>query len=443
MDIFAVIHYHCNMKECFCGRISASYGKVAMAMVLIAVPVTMCAGMSEAYVVDEATGSPLSGASVFDRKGVMLGTCSADGRLPFAPVVAYPLTVRCMGYKEATIASRVDTVLRLKEIFRELPEVVVNARDRQVLHMLAYVREYSTLTTYSDTVTLYRDKWVDFMIPERKKLRFNGWRLPRVLSAKSYYRFSNGTGLDSVSDRFNQHFSWSDWIGVIDRVPVPRRLAASSAATDTLFGKYSPTETWRKSGNGITLDVNVLADTVSRRWMPNMSLFFKNDIDFECVKVKYKFNDAGLDYLSAGDLSGISVNIESNGRGRDMFQFHRRDEPFFVSTYAEIYFADKEYLSVKDARKWEKYDFNHVDFALMPLPDGVPELQPDISQLIARVDNIDHTGRRLLIEPDKRLAGRDLTPLTFKQRILKRLKSMLNIGGGKTSGSYNNSGNIR
>lgn len=177
--------------------------------------------------------------------------------------------------------------------------------------------------------------------------------------------------------------------------------------------------------------------------MPDMSLFFRNNIDFECVKVRYRFTDALVsDYLSASGLTGISVNIESNGRGRDMFQFNRRDEPFFVSTYAEIYFADKEYVSLKEAKEWEKFSFNQIDFGLMPLPDEVPELQPDIAGLIARVGNIDHDGLRIATEPDRRLAGLDLTPLTLKQRILKRLKGLAaRVGSG--SGTYNNSYNSR
>lgn len=71
--------------------------------------------------------------------------------------------------------------------------------------MLAYVREYSTLSTYSDTVTLFREKMVDFMIVPDRKMKFRGWTSPRLLTSRSYYRFTDGEGLDSVSDRFNNH----------------------------------------------------------------------------------------------------------------------------------------------------------------------------------------------------------------------------------------------
>lgn len=417
---------------------------VAMMTVLLTMAMAEETVAVNPVVVDSDTGEPLAGASVFDSRGVMLGVSSADGKVPFSSRDAYPLTIRYMGFKELTVDNPLDSIVRMKENFYRLPEVVVNAADRQVLHLLAYVREYSTLTTYTDTVTLYRDKWVDFMIPRKKKGKFTGWKLPRILSVNSYYHFSDDNGLDSVSDRFNQHFSWTDWIGVIDRVPVPRAIQDNPFGVDTVFGKYSPTETWQRNGDNITLDVNVLADTISRRWMPGMSWFFKSHIDFESVKIRYKFTDGVVaDHLSASGLDAISVNIESNGRGRDMFRFNRRDEPFYVSTYAEIYLADKEYLSVKDAKKWENYTSDPIDFSALPLPDGVPPLQPSTQQLIARVGNIDSDGLRLQIEPDRRLAGRDLTPLTTKQKILKRLKGLMGIGSHRGRDVYNGSRNTR
>lgn len=413
--------------ECkFYIELSGYVGKIAgrlLAMALLVMSPGMPMQAMGAVVVDAATGEPVSGASVFDRRGVMLGVCKSDGTLPFAPMDAYPLTVRCIGFREASVASRVDSVIRMKELSRELPEVVVEAHNR-VLHVLSYVREYSTLSTYTDTVTLFREKWVDYMIPDGKTGRFKGWQLPRILSAKSYYRFSDGSGTDSVSDRFNQHFSWADWIGLVDREPVPPRIASSVNVTDTVFGKVTPAEIWRKNSDDITLDVDVLADTVSRRWMPGMSLFFRNNVDFERVNIRYRFSNIMSDCILARDVSGISYSIESRGRGRSMFRFNRRDEPFFVTTYAEVYMADREYVTIKEAKRIERSSLGEIDFSSMPLPSDVPELQPDVARLVARVENIDHDSMRLMFEPDKRLVGRDLKPPTTKDRVIKRLRSL-------------------
>lgn len=168
---------------------------VAMMTVLLTMAMAEETVAVNPVVVDSDTGEPLAGASVFDSRGVMLGVSSADGKVPFASRDAYPLTIRYMGFKELTVDNPLDSIVRMKENFYRLPEVVVNAADRQVLHLLAYVREYSTLTTYTDTVTLYRDKWVDFMIPRKNKGKFTGWKLPRILSVNSYYHFLTTTVL--------------------------------------------------------------------------------------------------------------------------------------------------------------------------------------------------------------------------------------------------------
>ena len=156
----------------------------------------------------------------------------------------------------------------------ELPEFVYESNRLKALHLLAYVREYSSITTYTDTVSMYREKLVDYMIPPRKKSRFKGWRIPRILSSRSYYHFINDQGLDSVSSLYNQHFSWSDWVGLPPTVELPERLRYAENASDTLFGKYSATEIWNLTNDTVSVRVDVLADTVSKRWVPTMSQFF-------------------------------------------------------------------------------------------------------------------------------------------------------------------------
>ncbi len=87
----------------------------------------------------------------------------------------------------------------------ELSEVLVLSKKHKLLHMLAYVREYSILTTYTDTVFLFREKMVDYMLPV-SGAKFKGWSRPRVLTSRSYYQFKDSRGLDSVSDVSNHHF---------------------------------------------------------------------------------------------------------------------------------------------------------------------------------------------------------------------------------------------
>lgn len=238
----------------------------------------LCATARTATAVDAATGEPLPAASVFDRRGNVVGICSDNGLLPYAPDNAYPLTVRYIGYAPATVASPAVERVRLHEISYDLPEITIAPGKRHVLHLTAYVREYSTLTTYTDTIFLFREKTLDFMIPSRNAGKYRGWTQPRLLASRSCYRFSSAGGTDSVSNRFGQHFSWSDWIGIPAAVDLPPRLHTDTAAADTIRGRYSPWSIWRRNADDVSIDINVLADTAARRWVPALFAHSRRDV---------------------------------------------------------------------------------------------------------------------------------------------------------------------
>ena len=346
-------------------------------------------GQSNHFVVaDSVSRLPLPNASLFDNKGNLLGICNSNGKTPYVSSSNLPFTIRYMGFKEKEIENLNQDTVFLQENYFELPEVVVATRQKSILHMLAYVREYSSLTTYTDTIFLFREKMVDFMVPQDKKMKYRGWTKPRILSSKSYYHFRNSEGLDSISDECNHHFSWSDWIGVHPQMPIIRKLQGIEIGTDTLKGKYSHAEIWNKNKDNYTIDINVLADTTSRRWVPDIGGYFKDNIDYDNFKVHFGYENVTGDWLLPNDLTNYSFNIESVGRGHSLFRFSRPDEDYFVSTYAEVYFLDKEYISLKEAKKWEKHDFNSVEIEIYEAYEA-PELQPHILSLMERVENID------------------------------------------------------
>lgn len=255
---------------------------------------------------------------------------------------AKEITISYLGYDDSTVMFGVRDTVFLTGSMAELPEVTVETRGKRMLHILAYVRDYSTLTTYTDTVFLFREKMVDYMLPTDKKVNFKGWSSPRILSCKSYYRFTNQNGLDSVSDTNQNHFSWSDWVGIPSTVTIPSRLVENSLSTDTLYGKFGRTETWSRDDNKIALDIDVLADTASRKWVPGLKGFFRHNLEYEKFELTFNYSNIAGDTVSPLDLDGYSISIESNGRGHDMFRFNKVNEPFFVDTQADIYILDKE-----------------------------------------------------------------------------------------------------
>lgn len=379
-----------------------------------------------AIVADYATRKPLPNATVFDRQGSVIGICNSKGKTPYISDIDYPVTVRYLGYEEKTFDTTLHDTIFLKEIFTELPEVIVQSRRHKVLHMLAYIREYSTLTTYTDTVFLFREKMADYMLPPDRKMRFKGWSGPRTLNSKSYYRFTDSKGTDSVSDKCSYHFSWSDWIGAVTTPRIPPRLKSVDYGTDTLRGKYSPTEVWLRNNGRVTVDVNVLADTTSRKWVPNLSVFFRNRLDFENFRIRFNYSNVVGDSISPMDITGYSFNIESNGRGHEMFMFNPINEPFFVSTYAEVYIIDKEYITTNDAKKWERLKFDPAAIEIIE-PADAPQLQAPVQELIARVNTIRHDNVRLNFTPDHRLAGRGVRRQNIGQRALVLLKQLTGI----------------
>lgn len=390
-------------------------------------------------VVDGGTGVPVGDAFVYDRQGRLVGYTSGEGGLPVVPVSGYPLTVRCMGYEPAVISKQTKGRVLLREQSIELPEVVVNPKDRQVLHMLGYVREYSTLTTYRDTVFLFREKTVDFMVPVRNEKRFKGWRYPRVLASKSYYRFTDSGGRDSVSDCFGGHFSWSDWVGLPPRgMRLSDVCRSSGVVVDTVRGRRGAFLVWRRDTSSVKLRVDVLADTASRYWAERLVDFHMGSTDFYRVRIDYDFEDVDGDTILPDNLSMYAFSIESSGRGERLPHVFRSEGPLYVETRAEVYLIDKEYMSVSDARKWEKEPPSVEEVGIL-VPSGAGVLPDEIRTLVSRVDGIDRDLIRRRVIPDQRLAGFDdlfKTRLSPLEKILYLISPpRMQINTSITSGS--------
>lgn len=390
--------------------------------------ISMVEAMNPSVVIaDSTTHEPLSYISILNNKGIVIGKTDSKGFLPSFPSFQYPLTVRSIGYKERQVWKNTTDTVFLSEQIAELPEVVVESRKYPLLHLLAYVREYSTLTTYRDTIFLFREKMVDYMIPQDGKVNFKGWKTPRILSSKSYYRYTNQAGLDSVSDECMYHFSWSDWIGLPPQVTMPMSLSRNVTSTDTLHGKYSPVEVWERTNDNIGIHVNLLADTIGRKWLPSLSGFLKTGVDYDKFKVNYNYKNVIGEELSIRDLDCYSYSIESTGRGHNMFRFNRKDEPYYVTTDAEIYIIDKEYVTVKEAKKWDNRHFDFDKIGILQSMDA-PPISTHIKDLMARVENIDKKEIRLNMKPDKRIGySTGMPSMTVGQKALSFIKKLLKL----------------
>lgn len=406
-------------------------------LILTALLVSVVTAEAKTYnviVADSATHVPLPNASVFDRNGASVGLSDKKGRLPEIAPGRFPITVRYLGFNDRTVAYGAGDTIFLGENVAELPEVVIESRKNNILHILAYVREYSTMATVTDTVFLFREKMVDYMLPADRKVKFRGWSSPRVLTSRSYYRFTDCHGLDSVSDVSNNHFSWTDWIGMPPEISLPPRIRdAGHPATDTLRGRYSVTETWARDNGEIRIDVDVLADSASRRWVPALAGFFRKNLDYENFKVSFTYGDTDKTTVSPLDLDSYSFSIASAGRGHEMFRFNRYDQQVYVSSDADIYILDKEYITQKEAKRWDKRDFDKDALGIYE-PMDAPPLSQDIENLMARVNLLDREELRLNVEPDHILMTQFDGSRNFKigRRALFLLKQLTGITLYKT-----------
>lgn len=398
---------------------------MVLAMMLTGV-VAMLGQTPKQIVADSATHVPLGNASVFDRRGKYIGTTSRNGSIGCARTSSYPLTVRYMGFQEKMIDyPDADTVF-MSEDTAWLPEVIVESKSRRMLHILAYVRETSTLSTYTDTVFLFREKLVDFMISPDSGGKMKGWRTPRVISSRSYYRFTDSHGLDSVSDACGNHFTWSDWVGVVPETLLPGALADSDNGEVTLAARNGTSERWRKQSDKVSVVVDVLSGKAEKRWVPDLAVFFNSHTEFDKFVLEARFSNVSDNRIRPSDLDYYKVEIESRGRGHSMFEFNRPEEPFFVETKAETFILDKEYIGVSDAKKWERNKPSMDDLGIYRPLEAEP-LSEEVVALMTRVGLIDHEGIRLDQTPDRRLMAPPRAPVTFGRAVLDRIKGMFGI----------------
>ena len=412
---------------------------ISIIVSVLALVVGISEGRANNIIVADSTSHiPLPNASVYDRNGTAIGMSDRNGVLPTISPGSYPITVRYLGFNDKSVSATGRDTIFLSYAISELAEVVVETKQQKVLHILAYIRDSSSLTTFTDTVSLFREKMVDYMLPPDGKTKFKGWTTPRILTSRSYYRFTNASGLDSVSDESRYHFSWSDWVGIPPVNALPPDFKGKETGSCTKMGKYSPAEIWNKKKDRVEVDIDVLADSAGRKWIPDLWSFFRKDLEFEKLKLHYNYDLTSNVAVNAEDLTGYSYKIESTGRGHGMFWFNKTEEPFFVSTNSEVYILDKEYITVKEAKEWSRRKFDTDEIGIYE-PLDAPVLSSDIQKLIDRVNNIDKGGVRLDCAPDHRLMSMHDGRNNFKigQRALILLKQLCGITLYKTHKNIN------
>lgn len=283
--------------------------------------------------------------------------------------------------------------------YTQLPEVIVRPKKYSSLHLLCYVREFSTLSSDYDTIQLLREKTIDFMIPAKRKKK-GEWFKPRVLASRSAYRFANFEGLDSVSDRFTEHFSWSDWISIFSTF----RLESEPSADE------------------ISLRVDLIADKEKRKMMPSVIELLESPVeDFKRFDVTYYFTDLISDAVTPENIKRFDIDIRSGQGYRKLNRVLKTKDPVSINTHAEIYVISKEYLDDSDASRWKKNPPINEENDIV-IPSDVPPLPPLYADIAYRASLIDHDQIRRDAKNDPLLIGPMYNNFTNKnQNVVGKL----------------------
>ena len=267
-----------------------------------------------------------------------------------------------------------------------LPELIVNSRRKNanVMHIVGVVREYSYLQTHFDTVFMFRDKTVDFMIPLPSVKKFVGWKTARVLSSESYYQFFDYNGLDSVSDRYYTNFS----IG--NRLSLP-----SSISTDGL----------KINDDNLAVSIDILNNEFPDKWQPGATSFLKSNKNIDQFDVRFCFeNVEGLSLILPIYISSVIYTLQSIGPLSGMRAPVMASKSFQINTRSELYVTDREFITVQEARKYQKELSSVIENCAFSTPE-LPDIPVEIKNLIARVKAIDHRKLRLREVPDSLTKG--------------------------------------
>lgn len=336
--------------------------------------------------VDASTKAVMPLAAITDRSGNVVGMTDNNGEIPEISSDRYPITFNSMGYEQVVLVkpATADVGMQLRNY--ELPEIVVTPGSRPLLHLTGYMRETSSVMGSSDSITMFRESIVDFLVPI-EKAKVKGWDAARILASKTFVKIKNSAGLDSVSNRHEyEYMLWGDKLGLIHaKRDVPEAIKGKTFACDTIMGKYFPKIIWWKNGPLTRWYGDGLANEKNHTISPAFLKFFGLTTDFKDLSTAYVFNTPEADAISPADLKQASVSLNMLARGRLFKKAFDSSTPVNIKAYVEVYLTDREYLSNEEAKLLKKEPPVIRPAEIIAPADATP-IHPAIRQIKDRVN---------------------------------------------------------
>ena len=336
-------------------------------------------------VIDTTDHTPISAASIMDAAGNVIGFTLNDGTLPEIAESAYPVTVRCIGYEQLTIKRPKDKDWEMTPMVYELEEVVVSPVRRNVLKQTFYAREYFSISTQSDTVTIFMEHMANRFIPTTKDAKFGGNSSLRILGSRTYARYKVW-GEDSVAIEAKSSIPSLLKALAPDTEPITAPESFKQGSSPKIYeetGKSGTTLIQKQNAQTFTSMEDLLAgrkEHMASPWVLKL-LGLSMDIKQLYRTHAYRTNANGV-YLPE-DLIESGFVMEADSRGKIFLQIFDTDESVVIRSMVEIYVVGRDYLTKDEAK--EQYN-NKPSEVKYVIPNTVPELNAATKHLVERAN---------------------------------------------------------
>lgn len=356
-----------------------------LSLILMSAFVSVANANVNVTVVDETDNSPIIGATVIDKAGIIIGITNNDGQISVANVKSMPLTIHCISYEPIT-SSATDTI-KLSSSSFQLNEVVVNPKDRPIKRVICYAREYSTGIVDSDTLIYYGEHMLEAFLTEGK---VNGYRKrdanPNTKGSRRYGRIAK-VGSDSICKPGEyDDITMVSWVYFDEMIPNKRieatKKITTGAETDTIYGKYRPKYIYKKKNNIFLMKTDDLCDNKDKIWSPLLFKMFGFTIDVDDITCTKTFADNNSKSYWIHDLTSSALNIHLFGRGKWLKKFFSTKNPIEFNSYCELYPVEITNCTVQEYKEMRK-DRSELPFKY---PEGLQPLSPAVQELVDRIE---------------------------------------------------------
>lgn len=339
-------------------------------------------------VIDATDNSPIIGATVITKSGLIKGTTDNYGNISFGDTKDLPATIRCMGYETAICSGMCDTIALNPKVY-QLNEVMVSPTERPIIRIIALAREYSSGITDNDTLQLYCEYMAESFLADGK---VKGYReidaRPTGKNARRYARIAKKNGSDTIfqpqrNDDISA-LSWFDFMAFIPnkKIEIPDAIK-NGAAEDTIQGKFGPQFIFRKKNNIFTQTADALSNHKNRQWSPWLFKLLGMTVDINSAGWTMTFRANDNDSYGINEWISGSYNISMVGRGKWLKKAMDTKEPIEMNSYLELEPVEITYCSIEEYKELRD-DFSRIDFQY---PDNVQPLSPAIQELVEKIDN--------------------------------------------------------